>query len=115
YFYIPGTETCLRVGGYVRYDATLGNDNSIDGTTTTDRLDGSLNNTWHKNARFELKTWTGQETELGTLKTYTESRFEFGNSNGFSASAGNKSAKLVYAWMQLGGLRVGLDDSLYAS
>ncbi|KAB2715299.1 porin, partial [Brucella intermedia] len=24
YFYIPGTETCLRIHGYVRYDATGG-------------------------------------------------------------------------------------------
>ena len=37
------------------------------------------NDTYYKNARFTLKTWTGQETELGTLKTYTETRFNFGN------------------------------------
>ena len=24
YFYIPGTETCLRIGGYVRYDIGVG-------------------------------------------------------------------------------------------
>ena len=29
---------------------------------------------------FALKTWTGQGTEFGILKTYTESRFNFGNS-----------------------------------
>ncbi|MDT7999130.1 porin, partial [Brucella melitensis] len=26
YFYIPGTETCLRVHGYVRYDVKGGDD-----------------------------------------------------------------------------------------
>ncbi|RUX50668.1 porin, partial [Mesorhizobium sp. M7A.F.Ca.US.014.04.1.1] len=24
YFYIPGTETCLRIGGYFRYDVGVG-------------------------------------------------------------------------------------------
>ncbi|TIP37521.1 MAG: porin, partial [Mesorhizobium sp.] len=71
YFYIPGTETCLRIGGYVRYDAGVGDVGSFDGRTATDHEDGDAQDTWKKNARFNLKTWTGQETELGTLKTYT--------------------------------------------
>src|SRR4029078_7451347 len=70
YFYIPGTDTCLRIGGDVRYDIGAGDLASFDGAQTTDVQDGSVNDTWQKNARFTLKTWTGQETELGTLKTY---------------------------------------------
>lgn len=31
YFYIPGTETCLRIGGYVRYDIGVGDAGSFDG------------------------------------------------------------------------------------
>src|SRR6185295_15779025 len=79
YFYIPGTETCLRIGGYIRYDIGGGDVGSLDGATSDDHQDGNSNDTWRKNARFTLKTWTGQETELGTLKTYTETRFNFGN------------------------------------
>ena len=79
YFYIPGTETCLRVGGYIRYDAGFGDIGTFDGSVATDRLDGDRNHTYAKNARFALRTWTGQETELGTLKTFTETRFPFGN------------------------------------
>jgi porin-like protein len=67
--------------------------------------------------RFTLKTWTGQETELGTLKTYTETRFQFGNSNGagdeFGNDAHNKGVSLNFAWIQLGGLRVGKDESAF--
>ena len=81
YFYIPGTETCLRIGGYVRYDIGVGDVGSFDGALATDRQDGDVQDTWKKNARFTFKTWTGQETELGTLKTYTETRFNFGNQN----------------------------------
>ena len=109
YFYIPGTETCLRIGGYVRYDAGFGHVGSFDGARTIDRLNGKEQDTWHKNARFSLKTWTGQETELGTLKTYTETRWNFGGTD----IAYNKGVTLNFAWIQLGGLRVGKDESAF--
>ncbi|RWE32505.1 MAG: porin [Mesorhizobium sp.] len=117
YFYIPGTETCLRIGGYVRYDISAGDVGSFDGARSTDVLNGKDQGTWHKNARFDLRTWTGRETELGTLKTYTETKFNFGNSAYYAGADGNqahnKGATLSFAWIQLGGLRVGLDDSAF--
>ena len=117
YFYIPGTETCLRIGGYVRYDIGIGDTGSFDGAKSADHQDGDDNSTYFKNTRFTLKTWTGQETELGTLKTYTETRFKFGNSNGFGDEFGNeahnKDLELNFAWIQLGGLRVGKDESAF--
>ncbi|TIU01143.1 MAG: porin, partial [Mesorhizobium sp.] len=119
YFYIPGTETCLRIGGYVRYDISAGDVGSFDGARSTDVLNGKDQGTWHKNARFALKTWTGQETELGTLKTYTQTKFNFGNSAYYAGEDGNqahnKGVTMDFAWIQLGGLRVGLDDSAFDS
>ncbi|MER8751785.1 porin, partial [Mesorhizobium sp. M1050] len=111
YFYIPGTETCLRIGGFIRYDISAGEQGSFDGARATDVEDGTENDTWHKNARFTLKTWTGQETELGTLKTFTETRWNFGNGDGPVAS--NATPSLNFAWIQLGGLRVGKDESAF--
>ena len=127
YFYIPGTETCLRIGGYVREDIGVGDAGSFDGVNhVTDHQNGDDNSTYWKNTRFTLKTWTGQETELGTLKTYTEYRINFGNSYGdyddghtIAANgaggwqARNKSSALEFAWIQLGGLRVGADESAF--
>ncbi|MDX8516344.1 porin, partial [Mesorhizobium captivum] len=127
YFYIPGTETCLRIGGYVRYDIGVGDVGSFDGAKSFDHEDGDEQDTFYKNARFTLKTWTNQETELGTLKTYTETRWNFGNRNGYpsldnpltqanefnSNPAGNKGTSLNFAWIQLGGLRVGKDESAF--
>ncbi|RWF20703.1 MAG: porin, partial [Mesorhizobium sp.] len=112
YFYIPGTETCLRIGGYVRYDIGAGDIGSFDGAHATDRQDGDVQDTWKKNTRFTFKTWTGQETELGTLKTYTEMRFNFGNS-ATSDVAFDKGVSVKFAWIQLGGLRVGKDESAF--
>jgi hypothetical protein len=120
YFYIPGTETCLRIGGYVRYDIGLGDVGSFDGSKAFDVRSGKEQSNWSKNARFTLKTWTGQETELGTLKTYTETRFNFGNKNDYAITtsdnynrAHNKGVSLNFAWIQLGGLRVGKDESAF--
>ncbi|UDL91514.1 porin [Mesorhizobium sp. PAMC28654] len=124
YFYIPGTETCLRIGGYVRYEIAGGDIGSLDGARTEDRLNGKEQGTWFKNARFALKTWTNQETELGTLKTYTETRINFGNQNNDHHHtndnsdsddnyAYNKGISLNFAWIQLGGLRVGKDESAF--
>ncbi|MGX9115197.1 porin [Mesorhizobium sp. BHbsci] len=132
YFYIPGTETCLRIGGYVRYDIGVGDVGTFTGATNWDKEDGDENDTYWKRARFTLKTWTGQETELGTLKTYTETRFNFGNTQGragsetvydpdvgdyvttfFPNNAENRTVSLNFAWIQLGGLRVGKDESAF--
>ncbi|WP_027053372.1 porin [Mesorhizobium erdmanii] len=108
YFYIPGTETCLRIGGYVRYDIGVGGREGH--TNVPDTLGDGTHDTYHKQARFTLKTWTGQETELGTLKTYTETRFNF--KDGWDSEAGS-STSLNFAWIQLGGLRVGKDESAF--
>ncbi|RUX32968.1 porin [Mesorhizobium sp. M7A.F.Ca.US.011.01.1.1] len=120
YFYIPGTETCLRIGGYLRYDMGVGDSGALDGANNVaDHMDGDRNDTYYKNMRFTLRTYTGQETELGTLKTFTETRFQFGNSSGDYTGdgtgwqAGNKATTLNFAWIQLGGLRVGKDETVY--
>ncbi|RUZ71983.1 porin [Mesorhizobium sp. M7A.F.Ca.US.006.01.1.1] len=120
YFYIPGTETCLRIGGYLRYDIGVGDSGTLDGVNNVaDHQDGDSHDTYYKNMRFTLRTYTGQETELGTLKTFTETRFQFGNSSGDYTGggtgwqAGNKTTTLNFAWIQLGGLRVGKDETAY--
>ncbi|RWL99695.1 MAG: porin [Mesorhizobium sp.] len=110
YFYIPGTETCLRIGGYVRYDIGFGD---IAGhTDVPDRMGDGTHDTYHKQARFTLKTWTGQETELGTLRTYTENRFNF--REGWDEASGSQWS-LNFAWIQLGGFRVGKDESAWVT
>ncbi|TPM37434.1 porin [Mesorhizobium sp. B2-3-4] len=115
YFYIPGTETCLRIGGYVRYDIGAGDVGTFTGARANDVVDGKNQGTYYKDARFTLKTWTGQETELGTLKTYTETRLNFQNGpydNGQDNDAHNNIDQ-HFAWIQLGGLRVGEDESAF--
>jgi hypothetical protein len=113
YFYIPGTETCLRVGGYVRFDINGG-----------ELLNGN-SDTYNTNARFSLQVSTASETELGTLRTYVETRFNYGNGGNdanidFNAAdpfdaTDDTGVSLNFAWIQLGGFRVGKDESLFTT
>ena len=104
YFYIPGTETCLRISGYVRYDVK-GGDNAYTG----DERGG-----WDKHGRFTLRTHTASETELGTLKTFTETRFRW-DSNASAEDgyygAQTERTQLEFAYITLGGFKVGIDES----
>lgn len=110
YFYIPGTETCLRIGGYVRYQVSGGDlwertnvhdDTLLGGEDRTD-------DTYNQYARLSLQTWTGTETELGTLSTFTETRFNW-------TPEGGTATSLNFAWIQLGGFRIGKDESAWVT
>nr|WP_312968826.1 porin [Brucella intermedia] len=111
YFYIPGTETCLRIHGYVRYDAKGGD------RVYARSLDDIERDTWGKNARATLRFSTASETELGTLKTFTELRYNWnGGGDGEEEAYGSsENSSLRYAYIQLGGLRVGLDESAFVT
>jgi hypothetical protein len=102
FYYIPGTETCLKIGGYVRYQIDF-----------SDNDDG-----WRKLARAELWFDARSETEYGTLTRYIELR---GNVySGFhyaeTAPGGHDSTSdvsVLYATITLGGLSLGLYDTLF--
>ena len=107
YFYIPGTETCLRISGYVRFDVFGGE--LFENTSATG--DG----TYNINTRFTLRTSTASETELGTLRTYTETRFNYGDTDTVAGYDNDTAIQLKFAWIQLGGLRVGKDESFFST
>ncbi|MFF2320996.1 porin [Agrobacterium sp. NPDC058088] len=89
FFYIPGTETCLKFGGYVRFQTDFGRDKS--GVSDWDSF---------TRAQFEVDTRT--DTELGALRGFIGLR---GNAdNGSAASSG---VFVDQAFIELGGLKVG--------
>jgi len=98
FFYIPGTETCLKIGGYVRYDVGAG-DNVYRG--------GEFG-TWNKHLRTEIRFDARSETELGTLRSYIQTRFEY--TNGV-----NSGGTIPQAFIELGGFRIGVADEIFGS
>ncbi|WP_455480509.1 porin [Bartonella sp. B12(2025)] len=105
YFYIPGTETCMRLSGNVRADL-LGGDN-IDATTDAELA--NKRKTYGASSRLSLVFQTASETELGTLRSYARIYSSWGN------GADKASARLGAAYIELGGFRVGLDDTIFNS
>ncbi|WP_420959578.1 porin [Brucella sp. IR073] len=129
YFFIPGTETCLRISGYIRLDVSGGD---ALGSYALDRRrlyadtpEVKFNNTWNLGTRFALRTQTATATELGTLYTYTESRFQYDTNYQTytitrpvpeqyeSAWASFDTTTLNFAYIELGGLRIGKDETAF--
>jgi len=128
FYYIPGTETCLKVSGYIRYDIGVG---AFGLTDVLDKEDfftegeEDTNDTYDKRARFQLRVDSRTETELGTLRTYAALNFqwdtgstgqigspeEVGFNNGLTSSGFTSAVE--HAYLELGGFRVGKTDSLF--
>jgi opacity protein-like surface antigen len=89
FFYIPGTETCLKFGGYIRFQTNFGRD--AKGTSDWDSF---------TRAQFEVDTRT--DTELGALRGFIGFR---GNAN--DGTAADSGVFVDQAFIQLGGLTVG--------
>ncbi|WP_375612473.1 MULTISPECIES: porin [unclassified Bartonella] len=105
YFYIPGTETCMRLSGNVRTDF-IGGDN-IDATTETELR--NKRKTYGAASRLTLVFQAASETEMGTLRSYARIYSNWGDGRD------NAAAKLAAAYIELGGFRVGLDDTIFNS
>src|SRR5690606_3179590 len=102
FFYIPGTETCLKIGGYVRYQ--------ID----WDEGDAG----WRKFGRAQLTLDARNETELGTLRSFAELWFSSHAPVGLgtvpeSVSHSTSGLNIRQAFIELGGLYVGIKTTLW--
>jgi hypothetical protein len=102
YFFIPGTETCLRIGGYVRMRL---NANSQEYSRASD-LDGPEDYAFASKVRVRLEFDTREDTELGTLraKARVQSTNTGSSSSGYTMDEG---------FIQLGGLTIGHLDSAW--
>jgi len=125
FYYIPGTEICLKVGGYLRYDIGFGD---LFGDVGDD---GDM--TYHKRARFQLRMDARTETELGTLRGYAAIDFNWAtNSSGTAAvdtdgdgvndsfvvtdsHDASDSEGIEHAYVELGGFRIGVTDSMFVT
>ena len=98
FFYIPGTETCLKFGGYVRFQTEVGRDRS--GTSDWDSF---------TRAQFEVDTRT--DTELGALRGFIGFRgnADSGVGGSTAGTSGNQGSGVFVdqAFIELGGLKVG--------
>ena len=107
YFYIPGTETCMRISGYVRADIAGGDNVYARKRGEIDR------DTYAWRTRATLRFHTASETELGTLRTFVELRSQWDEGAEYDHKGDSASGQLRFAFIELGGIRVGLDESIF--
>jgi len=125
FFYLPGTETCLKIGGYVRVDIRAGD--------FFETISNSGDETYNNRVRFQLRADARSETELGTLRAYAAINFNYQANGGASPvvvtdAAGNPvsaftdqsydnedGVSIEHAYIELGGFRIGKTDSYFST
>jgi hypothetical protein len=88
FFYIPGTDTCIKLGGYLRVDTTF-NGGIYDQPAWSSDL-GQQNRYRHyfdSRSRLALTVDTRTATEYGVVRTFGQGDFQFdNNSAGYNPS-----------------------------
>ena len=94
FFYIPGTDTCIKLGGYLRAEMAANTNSVFTGNSSGA---GGANNrftngyTWR--ARQDLNIDTRTATEYGIVRTYFDAVFTWTT----DSYAGNGTGATVYA------------------
>ncbi|MDQ2635049.1 MAG: porin [Pseudomonadota bacterium] len=129
FYYIPGTETCLKISGYIRMDIgaeAFGLTDVVDKKAAAEddpRYWEDLHNTYDTRTRFQLRMDARNETELGTLRAYAAISFDYETvvdddyrfaGDRYSSTAPDYMS-VEHAYVQLGGIRAGKTDSLFTT
>jgi hypothetical protein len=132
FYYIPGTEICLKIGGYFRYDIGYGD--------LFGEISDTGDETWDKRARFQLRVDARTETELGTLRGYLAYNFNWETGNSATTSTvvtdlngdgiiqvgeitevtttdfdARDTLGIEHGYVELAGFRIGVTDSLFST
>src|SRR6476619_3292675 len=119
FYYIPGTDTCLKMGGYLRVQAeyNMGGGgvpigDSAGGETSQGRFTRDLTNDINYRVRGAISWDVRQQTEYGTLRTY----IRFGAENTTPTTTGGGTTFNPFwdrAFIQFAGFTVGRSQSFF--
>ena len=110
FFYIPGTDTCIKIGGWVRaeYGFQTGNSSvqySTGGGSRNNRIDS---NEYNMRARWTTSIDVRTQTEYGTLRAYSRA--------GFQTTTGETTQGRIYTergFIQFAGFTFGKSQSYF--
>jgi hypothetical protein len=117
FYYIPGTDTCLKVGGYVRVQTDLhgGGGGIVDGSfqqAGQGRFTRDLTNDINYRVRGVVTLDARTQTEYGTLRSYIRAGWE----NTTPAATGGGTTAIPFwdrAFIQFAGFTVGRAQSFF--
>src|SRR3954468_18836568 len=92
FWYIPGTDTCMKIGGYLRVDTTF-NGGIYDSPNWSGSAGGGdrFYDRINSRSRMALTVDTRTATEYGVVRTFAQGDFQFNNfgtQNGNTPSSG---------------------------
>lgn len=133
FYYIPGTDTCIKLGGYLRTSLALGS-NGVYATADSGVAGARnrLSNYYTAQSRADLSIDTRTATEYGVVRTYFEAvnTWTTGGYSGAGSSAPNGataytssiasqvsagSLGVYYAFFQFAGFTIGKAQSQFAA
>jgi hypothetical protein len=134
FFYIPGTDTCIKLGGYLRADTTF-NASGTQGAPAWSGDSGQQNryrNYFTTRSRMALTVDTRTATEYGVVRTFGQGDFTFdmlsgggqnpnslntnlGNNTNLLYSAGGGYVGVEFVFIQFAGFTFGKSASAYAT
>ncbi|MCB1420624.1 MAG: porin, partial [Notoacmeibacter sp.] len=104
FFYIPGTETCLSISGYVWVQLGFTN----DGPGKTPNYHQLAANSYNPYARARVNFDARSDTEWGTLRSYIRVQSDW-----FGGISADANAVVDQAFIELGGFRAGYTESAW--
>ncbi|MBP0114404.1 porin [Bradyrhizobium vignae] len=131
FYYIPGTDTCIKLGGYLRVNAVLGSNADFDfASSGAGGARNRLSNYYTTKARQDLRIDTRTATEYGVVRTFAELVFSWttGGYTGAGTTAVNGgttytsstsgqiaggSLGVYYAFIQFAGFTFGKAESQF--
>ncbi len=135
FWYIPGTDTCIKIGGYLRVDSTF-NGGVYDQPAWSGDL-GQRNryfDNFASRSRMALQVDTRTATEYGVVRTFAQGDFQFQNfgtsnnaalstaptapggfSNALLSNVGGGYVAVEYVFIQFAGFTFGKSSSAYAT
>src|ERR1700694_2983630 len=132
FFYIPGTDTCIKLGGYMRVDTTF-NGGIYDQPAWSGDLGvgNRYRDSFASRSRFALTVDTRTASEYGVVRTFMQGDFQFdtlgsnttnpsvltapGVSNSLLSTVGGGYVAVEYAFVQFAGFTFGKSASAYAT
>ncbi|MEY9981510.1 hypothetical protein ABH995_000847 [Bradyrhizobium yuanmingense] len=131
FYYIPGTDTCIKIGGYLRADAVLGSNADFDAASGgVAGAQNRLSNYYTGQSRSDLRIDTRTATEYGVLRSFAEVAFTWrsGTYSGTGTTAVNGATaytssltstpavgglNVFYAFIQFAGFTFGKAESQF--
>jgi hypothetical protein len=118
FYYIPGTDTCIKLGGFVRYEWVVNAGGSFGQYLNGANAQNTRLTTYlTERARGIISVDTRSQTQYGTLRSYIRGGFQWTTNDGLASGSGqNGGSPLTYmdrAFIQLAGFTMGRTQSFF--